>query len=165
MITCDQGWLPVEGSPVGLVTWFAPTGRAVAVLASWLAVINSQPPELRAGCTGQGWDGSFPAGMDFVVNVYADLQLPRLLVAVRGATGPVVLPDGLDRIPARLVHAPLLAGCALQIECARGRILPGDWEPELAGEIRLLHRGGLILDPADYSDFCGLRPLHTILHS
>lgn len=165
MITRGEGWFPVDASPVGLVTWFAPTGEAVAVLASWLAVINGQPPELRAGCSGRGWERQLPAGMDFAVNVFAELPMPPLWGPEQGAAGSLVLDASLPLFTARLAHAPLLAGCALQIECAHGRLLPGDWEPELAGDILLLHRGGLIFDPADVRDFCALLPLRTILHS
>lgn len=161
---CD-GWLPIDGSPVGVVTWFTPAGPAAAVLASWLAVINGQPPELRAGCSGRGWVEQASAGMDFAVNVFCDLQIPPWLDPGQRPAGPIVLDEAPGLLPARLVHAPLLAGCALQLECARARVVPGDWEPELAGDILLLHRGGLFLDPADHPDFCALRPLRTILPS
>lgn len=166
MISRGVGWLPVSGSPVGLVTWYAPAGP-VAVLASWLAVVDGVPPELRAGCSGR-----IPAGSDltadgaFAVNIPAAPGSPELAALVaRAASAPVVIGTEAELVPARSVSAPLLKGCALQIECSRGRIVPGEWEPELAGDIVLLHRGGLILDPAGYPDFCALRPLRPIFPS
>jgi flavin reductase (DIM6/NTAB) family NADH-FMN oxidoreductase RutF len=162
-----EGWLPIDGSPIGLVTWYAPNGP-VALLASWLAVINGCPPELRAGCSGR-FPGveHFPVGTDFAINVPADGQIQGLHELVQGgASGrPVMIDAGLALTPARSVHAPLLAGCVLQIECAHGRLIAGDWEPELAGDIVLLHRRGHLLDPADHPDFCVLHPLRTFFPS
>ncbi|MCM2263863.1 MAG: hypothetical protein NDI73_01590 [Desulfuromonadales bacterium] len=167
MMSRSEGWLPINGSPVGLVTWYGPDGP-VAVLASWLAVIDGQPPELRGGCPGQvpGRNGQ-PGGFDFAVNIPANPMLPALteLIAKAAACSPVPIDADADFSPARSVHAPLLRGCALQIECVHGRNVPGGWATEFAGEIMLLHRGGIFLDPADHADFCALRPLRTALPS
>lgn len=165
MIERDEGWVPVGGSPVGVITWFVPDGAAVAVCAAWLAVIAGRPPELRGGCSGSGWCGHFPAGSDFAVNLFADPHLPPLAGTGPGGGAPMVLDPSVPLVPGRLAHAPLLAGCALQIECGRGRLISGDWEPELAGDILLLHRGGLFLDPDEHADFCALKPLLTIVPS
>jgi hypothetical protein len=165
-ISRDDGWLPVGSAPVGLITWYAP-GGPVAVLASWLAVINGHPPELRAGCSGRVADRrDLPEGSAFAINIPATPGGPILdeLIA-RAASAPVTIDAAAAFSLARSVHAPLLAGCALQLECAHGRILPGEWEPEIVGDIVLLHRGGLLLDPADYPDFCALRPLRTVFPS
>lgn len=166
MISRGEGWLPVDSAPVGLVTWYTTNGP-VAILASWLAVINGSPPELRAGCTGRAAGcQTLPAGSAFAINVPALAGGAALdgLIA-RAAAAPVAIDIFAESFPARSVAAPLLAGCALQIECAHGRILPGEWEPEIAGDIVLLHRGGILLDPAAHPDFCALRPLRTVLPS
>ena len=168
MIAAGEGWLPIDVTPVGVITWYAPSGPAAAVLAAWLAVVNGIPPELRAGCSGRlPGEEAFPAGTDFAVNVPADLQFPalrKLMHGLRAGEWAARLdPRGL--VPARTVHAPLLAGCTLQLECAHGRFLNADWEPELAGDILLLHRGGVFLDPADHADLCALWPLRVILPS
>lgn len=168
MIASGAGWLPIDLTPVGVVTWYTPSGPAAAVLAAWLAVVNGPPPALRAGCSGRlPGEEDFPAGTDFAVNVPADLQFPALRQLLRGyrAGGRAKRLDPRKFVPARTVHAPLLAGCMLQIECARGRLLSADREPELAGDILLLHRGGVFLDPADHSDLCALWPLRVILPS
>ena len=168
MIASGAGWLPIDLTPVGVVTWYTPSGPAAAVLAAWLAVVNGAPSELRAGCAGRLLgEEDFPAGTDFAVNVPAALQFPALRKLLHGcrAGGRAARLDPRKFVPARMVHAPLLAGCMLQIECARGRLLSADWEPELAGDILLLHRGGVFLDPADHSDLCALWPLRVILPS
>jgi len=138
------------------------------MLTSWLALVSGVPPEMRAGCSGRILGPElFPAGMDFAVNVPADLHFPPLLELMHGLRAgdapALVDPSGL--MPARTVHAPLLTGCNLQIECAQGRWLSAAWEPELCGEILLLHRGGLFLDPAGHDDFCALWPLRAVLFS
>jgi hypothetical protein len=159
-----EGWLPISNPPVGLVTWYAPTGAAMALATSWLGVISTQPPELRAGCCGRPPGPElFAPGGDFAVNIPARMDAPVFRDLLRPGTSGCVLTllAGAQLAPARAVHAPLLAGCVLQIECGCGRILPRDWEPELAGDIRLLHRDSLILDPAAYSDFCSLHPLRA----
>lgn len=166
MIARGVGWLPVDSAPVGLVTWYAP-GGPVAVLASWLAVINGHPPELRAGCSGRvAGRQALPEGLPFVINIPVSPEgtVYDGLIA-RAAAAPAMIGTPAAFSPAHAVQAPLLAGCALQIECARGRIAPGEWEPELVGDIVLLHRGGLTLAPAAHPDFCALLPLHMLLPS
>ena len=76
-----------------------------------------------------------------------------------------MLAAAIATTPARAVSAPLLHGCAVQIECAGGRTVTGGWGAELAGTVRLLHRGGLIIDPVVYPDLCALRPLHAVFPS
>ena len=168
MIASGAGWLPIDLTPVGVVTWYTPNGPAAAALTAWLAVVNGTPPELRAGCSGRLLgEEDFPAGTDFAVNVPADPQFPALRKLLHGcrAGGRATRLDPRKFVPARTVHAPLLAGCTLQIECARGRLLPAGWEPELAGDILLLHRGGVFHNPADHIDLCALWPLRVILPS
>ncbi|NJC87803.1 MAG: hypothetical protein FIB02_04615 [Desulfuromonas sp.] len=167
MMSRGEGWLPINGSPVGLVTWYAPDGP-VAMLASWLAVINGQPPELRGGCSGRmPGCNELPENFDFAVNIPMHPVLPALseLIAKAAASPCVAIDPAANFSPGRSVHAPLLTGCALQIECVHGAIAPGGWTTEFFGEIMLLHRGGIFLDPAVHPDFCGLRPLRTALPS
>jgi len=167
MMSRGEGWLPVDGSPVGLITWYTLDGP-VAMLVSWLAVINGQPPELRGGCPGWVSDrNDLPGGLDFAVNIPVAPTLPALneLIAKAAACPTVTINDAADFSPGRFVHAPLLSGCTLQIECVHGRIVPGGWNTEFAGEIRLLHRGGLFFAPDGHPDFCALQPLRTALPS
>lgn len=157
-----EGWLPIANPPVGLITWYAPTGAAVAVVTSWLGVVSGQPPELRAGCCGRPPKRElFAPGADFAVNIplRMDASLFRALMSPGPSGCALTLLAGAKLARASSVHAPLLAGCVLQIECSGGRILPRDWEPELAGDIRLLHRDGHTIDAAACSDFCAVHPL------
>jgi flavin reductase (DIM6/NTAB) family NADH-FMN oxidoreductase RutF len=168
MIAAGEGWLPIDVTSIGVVTWYTPSGPAAAVPVAWLAVVSGLPPELRAGCAGRLLgEEDFPTGTDFAVNIPAALQFPALRELLPGLDSGVrsacLDPRGL--VPARTVHAPLLPGCTLQIECAHGRLHAADWEPELAGDILLLHRGGVFVDPADHADLCALWPLRAILPS
>jgi hypothetical protein len=159
-----EGWLPIANPPVGLVTWYAPTGAAMALATTWLGVIGGHPPELRAGCCGRPPERElFARGADFVVNIPFRMDAPLLRELLPPGTAGCALTE-LARAqfaPAHTVHAPLLTACVLQVECSGGRILPRDWEPELAGDIRLLHRDRQILDPAAYPDFCAVHPLRS----
>jgi len=166
MNLAGAGWLPITVAPLGVVTWFAPGGPAAALLASWLAVICDRRPQVRAGCGGCGLDAEqFPSGTDFVVNVPADDDTAGLHVLVRRlrAGEPLSSIVPVDLIAARKVRAPLLNGCALQIECTHGCLVGGEWEAELTGDLLLLHRGGVTLDPAAVDDFCALWPLRASL--
>lgn len=164
----DAGWLPVAGEPVALIVWRASDDGLLVMPATWLAIIGSRPPELRMG------GGAVLAAAarsledaDFTVNIPGERgcdDLRRLM----GGAGSVCLPvpaDDLKLVPSRLVRAPLLADCALQLECGRGRFLPGSFEPELAGDLLLLHRGGFFVDPAGLADFCALAPLRVVVPS
>lgn len=154
-----QGWLPVERPVVGLISCYVAGGTVLSLPVSWLAVIDGAPPELRAGCSA--WDVLGQVGgraFDFAVNIHGDARQSF-------AATPGERPERCQPLPARLVDAPLLAGFPLQIECSGGRWRRGDWETELAGDIRLLHRGGIILDPADYPSLTALRPLRVTFPS
>lgn len=158
--------LPISPPLTGVVTWYAPDGAVIALATTWLGIINGQPPELRVGCRGPTtFAGQFPVGVDFVLNVPAsphasplqsllDRQRHRRLR--RGDSS-------VELRPAHLVQAPLLACCPLQIECAGGRLLLGDWETELVGDILLLHRAGCLIKPAEHTDFCAIRPLQIFM--
>jgi hypothetical protein len=157
-----EGWLPIADPPVGLVTWYAPTGVAMALVTPWLGVLSGHPPELRAGCCGRPPERELLApGTDFIVNIPLRMDAPLLRELLPPGTSGCaqMLLAGAQVAPARAVHAPLLAGCALQIECSGSRILPRAWEPELAGDIRWLHRDHQSIDPAAYPDFCAVHPL------
>jgi hypothetical protein len=162
MSCAGVGWLPIGNLPVGLITWYAPGGAVMVLGTSWLGVIGGHPPELRAGCcVPAAGPESLPAGADFAVNILGRAAFPvRPSPVPKGVPGgPLVLGANSAIIPGHAVRAPLLAECALQIECSFGRLLADAWEAVLAGDVRLLHRGGQRLDPADYADFCALHPL------
>jgi flavin reductase (DIM6/NTAB) family NADH-FMN oxidoreductase RutF len=157
------GGCPTIANPlVGLVTWYAPNGSAMALVVSWLGAIDGHPPLLKAGCSGQSLTPDlFPAGADFAVNLPAGFDLPLLGCLLQQSSGgcPLSLAAGPHVVPARRIHAPLLAACWLQLECRNGQFLSRDWEAELVGDILLLHRGDVAYDPVDHPDFSALHPL------
>jgi len=163
--SAGDGWLPIDSPQVGLLTWYAPAGAAMALVTSWLGIIDDAQPELRAGCRSRTPGPElFPSGADFAVNLLVGTNPPALgdLLQQPSPGCPVLIGAGPELLPGRRVHAPLLASCPLQIECRYGRFLPRNWEAELAGDILLLQRGDLGFDPADYPDFLALHPLRLL---
>jgi len=163
--SAGAGWLPIDSPQVGLVTWYGPNGAAVALATSWLGVIDGHPPELLAGCRSRTTVPElFPSGADFAVNIPAGPDVAALCELLQKLPPgcPVHIGTGPELRPGHRVQAPLLACCALRIECRHGRVQPRDWEAELAGEIVLLHRGALAFDPADHVEFSALHPLRQV---
>jgi len=163
--SAGAGWLPIDSPQVGLVTWYGPDGAAVALATSWLGIIDGHPPELRAGCRSRTTVPElFPCGADFAVNIPAGPDVAALCARLRTLPPgcPVPIGTGPELRPGHRVQAPLLACCALRIECRRGRFQPRDWEAELAGDILLLHRGGVSFDPGDHPEFSTLHPLRQL---
>ena len=161
-----EGLLPIDSPPVGLVTWYAASGAAVAVATSWLGVVSGQPPELHAGCCGQLRGAQpFAPGNEFAVNIPASMDVPilRQLLPRTPPGRALLIGAETELLPARSIRAPLLTGCTLQIECVSGRIHTCGWVPALAGDIVLLHRGGQCLDPSACRDFGSLSPLRADL--
>jgi len=161
----QEGLLPIDSPPVGLISWYAPDGRIVVSVSSWLAVVNGSPPELRAGGGGLMLEGNFPEGADFVVTLLEEAQLPLFTKLMRHAErcgAPVTISEDPLLTPAMHVHAPLLADASLHLECAAGRVVSGTWARELAGQVRLLHRREQQLSPEQHPDFSALQPLRPV---
>jgi hypothetical protein len=72
-------------------------------------------------------------GRDFVVNLPGDAT--QLHVALHA-------PEQLAFAPARLVHAPVVAGCTATVELTMSRATPGAGMVRIAGEVRRVHHAG-----------------------
>jgi len=72
-------------------------------------------------------------GRDFVVNLPIDAGM--LYTALRA-------PEQLAFAEARLVHAPLVAGCTATVELSLSRATPGGDKVRVVGEVRHVHRAG-----------------------
>mgnify|MGYP002398004014 CR=1 FL=1 len=133
---------PVGGLPAGLLSWYAPGQRPVALVTFWMAMIGGEQSRLRAAWPGRRDPRSlFWSGGDFVLNVPdgQDLTLIRGLVD-RGILCFDIEQDlGMLAAPASQVEAPRLRHCPVQIECARGRVDTEPHEPEVTGEVIVMH--------------------------
>lgn len=72
-------------------------------------------------------------GRDFVVNLPADAT--KLQVALHA-------PEQLAFTPARLVHAPVVAGCTATVELTMSHATPGAGRVRIAGAVRRVHHEG-----------------------
>ena len=63
------------------------------------------------------------------------------------------------------VPAPRLQACPIQVECEHGRLMTDGYEPDVVGEIALIHRPDKSLDPFMVPDLCALNPLNPTLRN
>lgn len=152
---------PVEGLPVGLVSWYAPGERAVALVTYWVAMIGGEVPRLRASWPGRRDPRSlFWTGGDFVLNIPSEKSLPAIRQLARLGRVCLDVEDDLGVFPAEgeLVHAPRMSNCPVQIECCRGCVDQGPVEPEVFGHVLLMHRGEICLPVGAGLDVAELDP-------
>jgi len=143
------------------MTWYAPGQKAVALVTYWMAMIAGEPPRLRAAWPGRRDPRSlFWPGGDFVLNVPGDtdLQLILRLVGRGRVCFDVELDLAMPITPASVVFAPRLAHCPVQMECRGGLVDAELAEPEVAGEVALLHCNGNVIDVVTEPDFTKLKP-------
>jgi len=153
---------PIVWLPAGLISWYAAGGRALALVTSWVALIGGDRPCLRTAWHGhQDPHSRFWSGGDFVYNIPHDHSLLQIREVMRqGKLCLSPLEDlGLDCRPAMTALAPLLTGCAVQLECLQGRLVKAGLDSELRGGVVCLHRGEIVIRPADVPDFCAVQPL------
>lgn len=90
------------------------------------------------------------------MNVVADNCLERVRQVIRGGRCCMAVdePLGVACLPGAQVNAPLLQGCPIQVECRGGALSVGGFEPEVFGEVVLLHRGVEVFAVDDVSTMC-----------
>lgn len=143
-----RNWKPVEGLPAGLISWFAPGGRTVAVVTCWLAMVGGTEPRLRASWPGRrDACALFWPGGDFVLNIPDKKSLQMVSRFVR--QGMICLDVERDLritpLAGMLVQAPRLSTCPVQVECRNGSIDQSLFEPQILGAAVLMHRAGTVL--------------------
>ncbi len=161
-----RNWKPVEGLPAGLISWYAPGGRPVALVTYWLAMIGGDAPRVRASWPGRRDSRSlFWPGGDFVLNIPGEKSLPmiRKLVSQGRVCLDVENDLGIISTDGSIVRAPLLTTCPAQIECRNGRIDEEPVEPEVFGDVVLIHRGGTSLPVCSGLDLCKIDPFRLSL--
>ena len=153
---------PVEWPPAGLITWYAPDGRAVALVASWVALIGGTDPRVRTSWHGHNdtysrlWTGG-----DFVYNVPSEDGLDRLGKIVSRGRLCLSVEDDLGYICQTGVTsvAPRLVDCMVQIECVKGHLVEATADVELCGDAVRLHRDDRVIDLSRVVDLCAINPL------
>ena len=130
-------------------------------------MIAGEPPRLRAAWPGRRDPRSlFWPGGDFVLNVPGDhdLQLLLRLVGSGRVCFDVEQDLAMPIAPASVVSAPRLAQWPVQLECRGGRVDSQPAEPEVAGEVALLHCNGNVVDVGTQLDFAKLMPFGVPNH-
>jgi hypothetical protein len=160
-----RNWKPVDGLPAGLISWFAPGGRTVAMVTYWLAMVGGTHPRVRASWPGRRGDCSlFWPGGDFVLNIPDKKNLQRVSKFVgQGMTCLDIERDlGITPVGGALVQAPRLSTCPVQIECRNGSIDQNLFEPQVLGDPVLMHHAGTLLPVRAGLDVSELLPFSLL---
>lgn len=156
---------PVAWLPAGLVSWYGPEGKAVALVTSWIALVGGPHPRIRTAWHGRQCTLSknWPCG-DFVLNVPCADGLNTIRMAMSG--GKLCFTEGgeltLASVAGLVAAAPRLLDCAVQIECTGGVLLEPGLDAELCGEVVRVHRGQTVIDPKEIPDLCAVQPLSPV---
>lgn len=163
--TDSRHWQPVAWLPAGLITWQAPGARTYALATGWMALVGGKTPRLRAAWPGQRDPASrFWPGGPFVLNIPDSRSLKKVGQLLDQGRACLDVAGDLEMTvhPAARVPVPCLDGCSLYFECLDGRILRDNFEPEVAGEVVLLRRDGVLLDPRDVPELCAISPFSPV---
>jgi flavin reductase (DIM6/NTAB) family NADH-FMN oxidoreductase RutF len=153
---------PIAWLPAGLISWYAPDGLPLALVTSWVALVGGDRPRVRTAWHGRHDPLSrFWTGGDFVLNVPHEIGLDKVReIMYQGKLCLHAEADlGYACASGVAAVAPRLLDCAVQIECAGGRLVDGGPEAELCGDVVRMHRDQVIIDPADIPDLCAICPL------
>lgn len=153
----QAAWLPA-----GLISWYAAGGEPVALVTSWLALVGGPRPRLRTAWHGrqalmaEAWEKG-----DFVLNVPYASRLDKIRHVMRQGKLCLQAEAGLGFATAAgsAVLAPRLLGCAMLIECSAGKLVDAGYATELCGDVVLVQRGEIVLDPCDPQAVCAILPL------
>lgn len=149
--------VPVAWLPAGLISWYSQEGTPLALATSWLAIVCGKAPTVLAAWPGRqdAVAGSWRGG-DFILNVLTDDCLEKVRQVVRHGHFCIAVTDVFGgNCPTGLaVKAPRLPGCPVQVECRGGIVSDEGFEPELSGEVALLHRGGELFGADAVSKMC-----------
>lgn len=149
--------VPIDWLPAGLLTWYTSDRRVYALATPWIALVCRDGAYLRAACPDRQAEGTgFRPESDFVLNIPGDQCLPLIRRFVIEGTYCIDVAADLDQeVCAGIeVDAPRLAGCLVQLECRGGRLVETGFDPEICGEIVLVHRDRKILTPTEMPNLC-----------
>lgn len=156
---------PVSWFPAGLISWYGPGDRPVALVTSWVALIGGNEPRIRTA-----WHGRYHPlsrlwmGGDFVFNVPSEPVLKTIQELMR--QGKICLEADADlqqlSVRGNSAAAPRLIDCAVQLECIDGLLLDSGYDSELSAGIVYLHRGSVSVNAAEVEDLCAIHPLSPL---
>jgi flavin reductase (DIM6/NTAB) family NADH-FMN oxidoreductase RutF len=161
-----RNWQPVQALPAGLITWYAPGGRPVALVTYWMAMIGGESPRVRASWPGRRDPRSlFWPGGDFILNIPDEKSLPLIRKMVSQGCLCLDVENDLGEVATSgsTVCAPRLARCPCQLECCGGRVENITAEPEVSGHIVLLHLGATEMQVQSGLDLQEINPFRKSL--
>ena len=156
---------PVAWLPAGLISWYASDGLPVSLVTSWIALVGGDSPRIRTAWHGHhDPESRFWIGGDFVLNVPHEKDLDKIRGVMR--QGRLCLNAEIDLgygcVSGVTAVAPRLLDCAVQIECAGGKLVDAGFDAELCGDVVRMHRDQVAIDPIDIPDLCAINPLSVL---
>jgi flavin reductase (DIM6/NTAB) family NADH-FMN oxidoreductase RutF len=153
---------PVAWRPAGLISWYAPDGKPLVLVTSWIALVGGALPRLRTAWCGRfDSDSCYWQAGDFILNVPHDSDLETISRIMGKGKFCLLAEEELaySCLPGVAATAPRLLECAVQIECVGGCLIETGFDAELCGDVARVHRDGVNLDPLEIPDICAIYPL------
>ena len=155
---------PIPWLPAGLISWYSSDGFPVALVTSWVALVGGDSPRIRTAWHGRHVPSSrFWTGGDFVLNVPYESGFSKICQLM--GSGSLFLNAEVDLgqtcVAGIVAVAPRLLDCAVQIECVDGKLANTGFDVELCGDVVLLHRDEVVIDPVATPDLCAIHPLQA----
>ncbi len=148
--------------PAAMVSCVAERRRPNIITISWIGIVNSEPPMLSISIQPKRFSYSIiKESGQFVVNVTSEENLKAVDFCGNrsGRDYDKFKEMGLTPIPAKIVRAPLIKECPINLECiTRQSMLLGTHEIFIA-EIVAVHVDSDILDDRGRPDIDKLKPL------
>jgi len=148
--------------PVMLITSLDSDGEPNVFTVSWVGTVSSSPPQVAIGVRPHRYSrAAIQQTGEFVINV-PDESLLRA-VDICGHVSKVQADKfaltGLTPVPASQVRAPLVAECAVNIECQVVQTLSLDSHDLFVGKIVALHVDEELLGEAGFIDYSRTQPI------
>ena len=147
--------------PVTLVTCVNEKGRDNIITVSWIGVLCSDPPKIGIGIHKDHYSrGMIEESGEFVVNIPDDTLLEKADYCgiVSGKDVDKFSKVGLTREPAKIVRAPLIRECPVNLECVVRERLDLGSHKLYVGEVVVTNVDKGVMDAKGNIDFARAAP-------
>lgn len=147
--------------PVTLVTCMNAKGQDNIITVSWMGVLCSEPPKIGIGIKTDHYSlGFIEESGEFVVNIPNDKLVEKADYCgiFSGRDVDKFSKTGLTREPAKIVRAPLIRECPVNLECVVREKLELGSHKLYVGEVVGTHVDESVMDGRGNIDFTKAAP-------